>query len=76
MQLQLNQSGKSSSKDLIKFFKFPNATYLTARMFNQLEIIVEQLEGLIDNKKTFESIDQQYSLLYALNILGANFQAL
>jgi len=37
LMLEITSASQPSSSNLVKFFKYPNASYLTARMFRQLE---------------------------------------
>ena len=61
---------------MMAFFKFPNATYLTHTVFQQIQENLDRTTGLIDTKKTSENLPDQYSFYLTLKILTANFKAL
>ena len=61
---------------MMTFFKFPNATYLTHTVFQQIQENLTALTTLIDDRKTTASLPDQYSLYLMLKILTANFKAL
>lgn len=58
------------------FFKFPNATYLTHSVFQQIQENLDRMSHLIDSRKTVANLPDQYSLYLMLKILTANFKAL
>jgi hypothetical protein len=61
---------------MMSFFKFPNATYLTHTLFQQIQENLETTTSLITSKKTSANLVDQYSFYFILKILTANFQAL
>ena len=61
---------------MMTFFKFPNATYLTHSVFQQIQENLDRATYLIEAKKTSENLADQYSLYLVLKILTANFKAL
>jgi len=63
----------ASASNLLNVFKYPNASYLTFKMFSLLRSIVSKLSDQIDQPKQSRHLSQQYSLLFTLNILAANF---
>ena len=80
LKLEEIASQKKSASDLeldmMTFFKFPNATYLTHTVFQQIQINLDRTRSLIDSKKTAANLSDQYSLYLMLKILTANFKAL
>lgn len=58
------------------FFKFPNATYLTHTVFQQIQENLDRASHLIDSRKGSDNLADQYSLYLMLKILTANFKAL
>lgn len=76
---ELKSQGKSASEvedQMMTFFKFPNATYLTHTLFQQIQDNLERTKDLIENKKTGANLVDQYSLYFILQILTTNFKAL
>lgn len=76
---EVKVQGKSSNEageHMMKFFKYPNATYLTHTLFEQLQINLQSNIGLISAKKTAATLSDQYSFYFILKILTANFKAL
>jgi hypothetical protein len=75
-------------EDILKLFKFQNCTYLTENFFILLADNLFSMKSLICNphdinEKKYKnlsenelSIANQYSLLYILNLVNANFKAL
>lgn len=61
---------------MMTFFKFPNATYLTHTVFQQIQENLDRTAHLIDSKKSAANLADQYSLYLMLKILTANFKAL
>jgi hypothetical protein len=61
---------------MMSFFKFPNATYLTHTVFQQIQENLDRTSSLIDSKKTSANLADQYCLYLMLKILTANFKAL
>ena len=66
--------------DILQLFKFQNCTYLTESVFilladnlNDLKHVISASSSSTGSKKT---IADQYSLLYLLNLVNANFRAL
>lgn len=74
------QSQKKSASELesnmMSFFKFPNATYLTHVVFQQIQENLDRTSSLIDTKKTSKNLADQYCFFLTLKILAANFKAL
>jgi len=71
----VKQSAKSSK--FIDFFKFPGATYLTFEFFERIQGLLSKFNSsLVKAKKTRDTLHEQYSFLYTLHILSANFKAL
>lgn len=54
------QSQKKSASELesnmMSFFKFPNATYLTHVVFQQIQENLDRTSSLIDTKKTSKNL--------------------
>lgn len=56
---ELKSQGKSGSEmeeEMMKFFKFPNATYLTHTLFQQIQENLEATEYLVNSKKAFTNL--------------------
>ena len=61
---------------MMRFFKFPNATYLASTLFITLKDNLEKSKAMIFGKKTRANLLEQYCLYYIIQILKANFSAL
>jgi hypothetical protein len=75
----VKSQGKSASEIeecMMSYFKFPNATYITETLFQELQGGFERSKSLINLKKTNANIADQYSFYFLLQIMTANFQAL
>jgi hypothetical protein len=75
----VRSQGKSVSEIeecMMSYFKFPNATYITETLFQELEGGFERSIELINSKKTNANLAEQYSFFFLLRILTVNFQAL
>lgn len=70
------KSAAEVEEHMMTFFKYPNATYLTHTLFEQIQENLERTRYLIDEKKTSANLPDQYSLYLMLKILTANFKAL
>lgn len=69
-ELKENRNKSSKENFFIKCFKYPNATYLTCELFECLETLIEHYsKNLVEKTKTEANIADQYSFMYALNIL-------
>jgi len=67
------KSTKDSDSLMMRFFKFPNATYLTKSLFLRLKENLERFLPLISGRKTNANLADQYSFYFTLKILTANF---
>lgn len=70
------RSASEVEESMMAFFKFPNATYLTHTVFQQIQENLDRSAHLIAGRKTQENLAEQYSLYLLLKILTANFKAL
>jgi hypothetical protein len=77
-----NKSQSQTTEDILRLFKYQNCTYLTENAFILLADNLFSLRPLISGQGKLsvsehpDSIAQQYSLLYLLNLVSANFKAL
>jgi len=65
-----------SGPEMMNYFKYPNATYLTGELFHQLSVQLEKGGQLINSEKSKTNLAEQYSFQYTLSILATNFKAL
>ncbi len=74
--LSQKKSASELESNMMSFFKFPNATYLTHVVFQQIQENLDRTSSLIDTKKTSKNLADQYCFFLTLKILAANFKAL
>lgn len=67
---------KITSDNYLKFFHWPNATYITASLFEQIRDLLKHLRYLIDGPKTADNIAEQTTFSNVIKVLATNFRAM
>lgn len=76
-ELREQESKRTKEGFYVKCFKYPYATYLTAELFESLQVLIKWLStDLVHNKKTEANIMHQYCFDFLLSVLKRNIQAL
>ncbi|CDW82480.1 hect e3 ubiquitin [Stylonychia lemnae] len=76
-QVALENSNTAGSEErLLTYFKFPKVTYLTSTLFKLLQVTLDRNSVIISQKKTLQNLHDQYSFLFILKALKANFDAI
>lgn len=61
---------------MIQMFKYPDVTFLTSYVFDNLKEQLNLGSHLIKAKKSEANLSEQYNFYFILNLVMSNFQAL